>query len=182
MPHHHELTMSDETASHPQIKISWLLGIAAAFVLFAAIGGYSSRMTWNTPDYDQERAADRYATLKTVQETESKELNPVDENGKPTAIWVDQGKGLISIPIAEAMAKEVDDLKAKPVAAGVEINPPAPAAAPSATTPATPAPSAGSTNAAPATPSPAIQPSVSGAKASTGAGAKTTPPPAKPKT
>jgi hypothetical protein len=182
MPDHHELTMSHPTATHSQIKISWLIGIAAAFALFAVIGAYSARMTRDYSDYDQDRANQRYQTLATLQAAEGKLLNPVDEKGKPSAVWVDQDKGIISIPIEEAMAKEVDDLKAKPVAAGVEINPPAPAAAPSATTPATPAPSAGSTNAAPATPSPAIQPSVSGAKASTGAGAKTTPPPAKPKT
>ncbi len=172
MPYHHELTMSDETASHPQIKISWLFGIAVGLALFAVIGNYSARMTWNTPDYDQERAADRYATLKTVQDAESKLLNPVDENGKPTAIWVDQGKGIISIPIEEAMAKEVDDLKAKTPGAGPEINPPAPA-------PAAPAPAAPATNAPPTAPAekPAAPPAKPAAKA-----ASATPPPAKPKT
>ena len=48
--------MSDETASQPRIKIAWLIGTLAAFALFAAIAGYSSRMTWDYPDYDQQRA------------------------------------------------------------------------------------------------------------------------------
>jgi len=39
--------MSDESFPKPPIKITWLIGTLAAFALFAAIAGYSSRMTWN---------------------------------------------------------------------------------------------------------------------------------------
>jgi hypothetical protein len=164
--------MSDETApTSSPVKISWLIGIALAFVLFSAIGGYSARMTQDTSDYDQDRANQRYDTLKKLQADENKQLNPVDAQGKPTAIWIDQDKGVISIPIDEAMAKEVEDLKAKAAGPGNEINPPAPAPAP--------APAAApATNAAPAAPAaPAGKPGAPAAKASS-----TTTAPAKPKT
>jgi hypothetical protein len=173
MPHHYELTMSDETAPHPQLKITWLIGLAAALAIFSLIGGYSARMTRNTAGYEQDRAAQRYQNLATVQAAESKQLNPVDDSGKPTAIWIDEGKGVISIPIEEAMAKEVDDLKAKTCGPGPEINP-APVAA-------APAPAPAATNAAPVLPvQPAGKPAAPGAKPATG-GAPTAPP-AKPKT
>jgi hypothetical protein len=141
--------MSDEIASQPRIKITWLIGTAAAFALFAVIGAYSSRMTWDTTDYDQERAAQRYATLAKLRQDEGKLINPVDAQGKPTAEWVDQTKGIVRIQIEEAMAEEIDTLKAQPAAMGAEI----PAAVPPA--PATPV----STNAAPAKPAaPAAKP------------------------
>ncbi len=136
--------MPEET-SHSQIKISWLFGIAIAFILFVGIGKYSARMTQDYSDYDQERAAQRYDNLKKLQADEKKQINPVNAQGQPTAIWIDQDKGIISIPIDEAMAKEITDLKAKTPGPGNEINPPAPAPAP--------APAAApSTNAAPASP------------------------------
>ena len=74
-------------------------------------------------------------------------------DGNPTATWVDQDKGLIQIPIDEAMAHELVDLKNVPVAAGAEIpgSTPAPAPAP-ATTNAAPAAPTASTNTAPASP------------------------------
>jgi predicted outer membrane lipoprotein len=145
--------MSDETLlSQPKIKFSWIIGILAAFALFALIGAYSKRMTDTYTDYDEERAQQRYATLAKLQQDEAKLINPVviDADGKShsTAEWVDQDKGLIRIPIEEAMAKEVIDLKAKPTKVGVEINPPAPPA---------PKPAAGATNAAP-TAAPAAAP------------------------
>ena len=163
MPHHHELNMPDETLpSQPKIKPSWLIGTFAAFALFAVIGAYSSRMTFDYTDYDQTRAQQRYDTLAKLQKDESKLINPVDDKGNPTAEWIDQGKGLIRIPIEEAMVKEVADLKAKPMQAGnVIVVPPPPAAAKSAPTApgtgtnaapanAAGAPTTGATNAAPA--------------------------------
>ena len=140
--------MSDETASQPQIKITWLIGILAAFVLFSAIGNYSARMTRDYSDYDQDRAAQRYGTLKKVQADEAALLYPaVDAQGKPHAEWIDQDTGVVRIPIEEAMSREIDTLKAQPAAAGCEIAAPAPATnAPAAYAPAT-------TNAAPAKPS-----------------------------
>ncbi len=133
--------MSDETAPQPRIKIAWLAGTLAVFALFAAIAGYSSRMTWDYADYEQQRVAQRYDTLNKVRHDEQALLSPADAQGHPTAEWVDQAKGTVRIPIEEAMAKEIDALKAQPVKAGCEIVVPAPA-------PSVPA----STNAAPAAP------------------------------
>ena len=160
--------MSDETAPQPRIKIAWLIGTLAAFALFAAIGAYSARMTQDYPDYDQQRADQRKATLAKVQHDENALLS--------TAEWIDQAKGAIRIPIEEAMVKELDTLKGKPAAMGALIPPPTPAkpapaaGAPSAGKPAASQPT--STNAAPTptapaaknpTPSPATEPPTAGA-------------------
>jgi len=157
--------MSDETASPPRIKITWLIGTLAAFALFAAIAGYSSRMTWDYTDYDQDRAKVRYDTLAKLRQDEGKLINPVDAQGRPTAEWVDQTKGTIRIPIEEAMVKEIDTLKAQPVQAGgvIVVPTPVPAAGGSASTnaaSATPLAPAAKTNATttaspPAKPNPA---------------------------
>jgi hypothetical protein len=143
--------MSDEILPQPQIKISWLVGIAAAFLIFVLIGVYSSRMTRDYSDYDQDRADQRYITLAKLRQDEQKLLDPVDAQGKPTAEWVDQDKGTVRIPIEEAMTEQVAALKAKPAVMGAVIpgttSPPAaapPASAPMAT--------AGTTNAAPVAP------------------------------
>ena len=141
--------MSDETASQSPIKITWLIGTLAAFALFAVIASYSARMTRDYSDYDRERAKARYETLAKVRHAEQALLSPVDAQGKPSAEWVDQAKGVVRIPIEEAMAREIDTLKSKPAASGGEIPgtvPSAPAkAAPAAKTTAT------STTAKPAT-------------------------------
>ena len=146
--------MPDETAPPPPIKITWLVGTLAAFALFVAIAGYSSRMTWDYPDFDQQRADARKATLAKSQQDENALLDPVDAQGLPTAEWVDQAKGVIRIPIEEAMVKEIDTLQTQPAAMGAAISAPAPAkTAPAAGAPAPTAgaPAATSTNAAPAT-------------------------------
>jgi hypothetical protein len=133
MPHHHELIMSHETAFQPQIKVSWLIGILAAIAIFAVIASYSRRMTSDYSDYDQQRALVRYATLRKLREDATLTLT--------TAAWVDQDKGIVRIPIDEAMTKEIDALKSN-AAHMCEL---IPAAIPAATT--TPA-----TNAAPVAP------------------------------
>jgi len=143
-------------------------------VLFVVIAAYSSRMTWDYKNYDQDRAEQRYETLNKVRQAEQALLNPVnpsDPKGPPTAEWVNQDKGVIRIPIEEAMAREIDTLKAQPAGAGAEIPvavPPAPAkAAPGSPPPATGAtnaaptaqpPAAGVTNAAPAKPAKSAKP------------------------
>jgi hypothetical protein len=130
-----------------RLKFGWLIGVALAFSIFAFVGWYSARMTNDFPDFDHDRAVARYATLAKVRETEDKLLNPVDDQGKPTAVWVDQDKGLIQIPIDEAMMHELADLKNQPAAQGCEV----PGAAPA---PAPPPPAPATTNAAPAVPKP----------------------------
>jgi len=140
--------MPDETASQPPIKITALIGVLVAFALFAVIAGYSSRMTWDYADYDQDRAKVRYDTLAKLQQDEGKLINPVDAQGNSTAEWIDQAKGTIRIPIEEAMVREIDTLKAQPAAIGGAIAVTAPTAGATNAAPATP--SAGATNAAPA--------------------------------
>ena len=159
--------MPDETLPPAQIKLSWLIGTLAAFVLFAAIGGYSARMTRDYTDYDQQRAQVRYQTLAKLRATEGKLVNPVDAQGNSTAEWVDQDKGLIRIPIDEAMVDEVDTLKAQPAAQCTAIDGTAPPP-PTASTNAAPA----TTNAAPATNAPAPAPAPTNGVPSTPAKAK----------
>jgi hypothetical protein len=109
-------------------------------------------MTTDFPSYDEGRGKDRLATREKVDQTENALLHPVDKDGKPTAVWVDQDKGFIQIPIDEAMIHEVADLKNVTVGEGAAIPgtaaaaPAKPTSAPSAATP--PA----STTAAPAAP------------------------------
>jgi hypothetical protein len=144
--------MPDETTSQPQIKITWLIGTLAAFVLFSAIGNYSARMTRDYSDYDQDRAKVRYDTLAKLRHDENALIAPVDDKGNPTAEWVDQDKGFVRIPIEEAMAEEINTLKAQPAAAGCLIAAAAPAPAASASTNAPVANAPATTNAAPAKP------------------------------
>lgn len=129
--------MSDKTASLPQIKISWIFLTLLAFAIFAVIASYSSRMTNDYTDFDQQRATERYATLA--------KLRDADREALTTADWVDQSKGTVHIPIEEAMNLEVVALKSKPIAMG------SPLVAPAATTNASPATNAppASTNAGP---------------------------------
>jgi hypothetical protein len=137
--------MSTETEIPARIKTSWLIGVVAAFSIFAVIAWYSGHMTRAYPSYDVKRTADRYLTLAKVQEDENKTLNgPAD--------WIDQNKKIIHIPIDEAMAKEIDTLKTQPAQIGSALPVTPPPAAPMA--PAkTDAPA--STNAAPAPAAPA---------------------------
>ena len=145
--------MSDVTTTFSlRNKIGWLVGTAAAFLIFVIIGTYSARVTHNYTGYDQKRTMDRYATLAKTRDEANKTLT--------TADWIDQGKQIVRIPIDEAMAEEVDTLKAKPAAIGNEIpgSTPAPAPAPAAapSTNAAPAkPAAPATSAPAATPPPA---------------------------
>jgi len=141
--------MSEATAPQPRIKITWLIGIFAAFALFAVIGAYSARMTQTFSDYDQQRAQARYATLAQVRHDEQILIEPVDKQGYPTAEWIDQDKGTVRIPIVEAMAKEIDTLKAATPKVGCVIP---------GTVPPSPVPATAMTNAAPAAPAAATAP------------------------
>ncbi|MEJ0000231.1 MAG: hypothetical protein WDO13_14335 [Verrucomicrobiota bacterium] len=135
--------MPDSTLTPSRLKPSWLIGVAGAFVIFAAVAAYSKRMTDDYTSYDQQRSQDRYATLAKVREAENAMLEPTDPSGKPTAAWADQDKGLIKIPIEEAMTHAVDDLQKKTPGPGAVIPgttpPPPPAPAPAPVPPAAPA-------------------------------------------
>ena len=121
------------------IRLSWFIWTPLGLALFVIIGFYSVRMTQNYNSYEDKRAAARYETLSKLRAAEQATLT--------TADWVDQGKKIVRIPIDEAMAEEIDVLKAKPLAMGALI--PVINAAPAATTSNT-APAATSSNAAPA--------------------------------
>jgi len=143
--------MAAEIIQH-RTKASSLFWVALAFGIFAVVGLYSARMTNDYPTYDDGRVAQRKATLAKVQHDENALLYPTDKDGKPTAVWVDQDKGLIQIPIDEAMTHEVADLKNVPVGIGALV--------PGATAPPPPPPPpAPATNAAPVAPAkPAVAP------------------------
>lgn len=154
--------MAAEITYH-RLKYSWLVGVFLAFGIFALVAFYSARMTYNYPDYEERRNQQRLTVREKVDHDENALLHPVDDKGNPTATWVNQDKGLIQIPIDEAMAHEVQALKDIPVAQGAEIPGSAPAAvpapAPAATNaaPATPAATGQGTNAAPAIPAKPVQ-------------------------
>ncbi len=136
--------MSDNPTPSSQVKISWIFWTLLAFTIFVVIAAYSSRMTNDYTDYDQTRATERIATLKKLQDADRATLG--------TADWIDQNKGIVRIPIDEAILREIATLKTKPLEPGASIVP----VAPPATTNAAPASAtnsapAGATNAAPAT-------------------------------
>lgn len=135
--------MPEKTASSSQVKISWIFWTLLAFTIFAVIAAYSSRMTNDFTDYDQKRAADRYVTLAKLREADHEALT--------TVAWVDQGKGIVRIPIEEAMTKEIVSLQAKPVVMREPIAIPAAPATANNTPASTNAVPVGKTNAAPAT-------------------------------
>ena len=122
----------------PPLQPRWFLWTPLGLLLFVVIGLYSVKMTEHYNSYQDKRAAARYATLDKLRADEQATLT--------TADWVDQGKKIVRIPIDEAMAEEIDLLKAKPAAQGCVI--PVVNAAPAA--PAAAAPAASSTNAPPA--------------------------------
>jgi hypothetical protein len=140
--------MSPSPETSLRYPIGWFLGALLVLILFAVIAYTSYNVASNTTTYDQEQAQKRYALLAKQRADDQKALTALG--------WVDQGKGIITIPVDEAMTRELDDLKAKPVQAGQEIPgamPPAPATP--AATPATNAPAAqpaAATNAPAATP------------------------------
>ena len=125
-------------ATSPSIQPRWYFSVAAALFVFVIVGVYSIRMADDTTGYDQEQAQERYAKLAALQEQDRKTLG--------TADWIDKDKGIIRIPIDEAVAEEVPVLAAKPVTMGAAIPgaiiPPS-AAAPMASGPAAPVPASG---------------------------------------
>ena len=112
----------------------WYISVAVVLLIFAVIAYQSTRVAQDTTTYDQDQAKIRLEKLE--------KLRAADEKTLTTADWVDKDKGIVRIPIDEAMTKEIDTLKAQQPAAGCEI----PGTVP------VPPPPAASTNAAPTTP------------------------------
>lgn len=121
--------------SQPRSMFSTWVGVVLLFALFGLLAlviiGASPR--GNT--YEEKRAEERAKKLQTAQEASIQALT--------THAWVDKTKGVVRIPIDEAMKLTVAELSSKtPVAANPIVEAvPAPATAPAAASPA-PAPAA----------------------------------------
>ena len=128
------------TATSSTFKWHWYASVAVVIFLFVIVGLYSMSMARNTTGYDEEQGRIRAEKLAKMQALDEKTLN--------TADWIDKDKGVVRIPVNEAMTQEVAMLTGKAPAMGVAIPGTAPAApAPAATT-------AGSTPAAASVPAP----------------------------
>ena len=103
--------MSSVTDHSP--KLTWYLTVAAVLFIFVLVGAYSARMAHDTTGYDDAQAQIRLDTLHKMQATDRKTLTTVD--------WIDQGKGVVRIPINEAVLEEVPVLAAKPLTRGTAI-------------------------------------------------------------
>ena len=101
------------TATQTTFPFRWYISVAFVLFIFALVGIYSSRMAHNTAGYDDDQAAQRYATLAKLRATDQKTLT--------TADWIDKDKGTVRIPIDEAMVQEVPLLAAKPLTMGTAI-------------------------------------------------------------
>lgn len=124
----------DALSPTPPARLSWFFWTLLAFLVFLVAALYISRMSHDYTTYDQKRASARYETLA--------KLRAADEKALTTADWVSQDKGVVRIPIEEAMAREIETLRAKPVQAGDPIPGATPAATNAAPAPAAKAPPA----------------------------------------
>ena len=111
------------------------------FFLFAVVVLVWFRATPKAESYDKKRAAVRTKLLK--------ELRADDENKLNTYAWIDQKKGIVQIPIDQAMLLVTAELAAKkahPTTVKVEV--PYPAGLQQQPTPAAPAAAAPAASAA----------------------------------
>jgi hypothetical protein len=127
------------TAPQPTFPFRWYISVAVVLFIFVIVAIHSSRVAHETTGYDEDQARIRTEKLQKLQAADTKTLT--------TADWVDKDKGIVRIPIDEAMVQEVPVLKAKPLAMGGEI-PGAVAPAPAAPAPAATASGRASDNAA----------------------------------
>lgn len=111
----------------------------AGFLCFLVFSYFAYR--WNMAfdgldPYEEQRAAERL---------DLREKLSAESRARLSALgWVDQAKGVVQIPIAEAMKLQVAALKSKPVTAANPVEPiPAPAAPPPSPAPAPATPSEG---------------------------------------
>jgi hypothetical protein len=142
--------MTDALASPSPIKLRWAFALVVVFLIFVVIATYSSRMAQDTTGYDYQRAAERKANLD--------KLRADDEKTLTTADWIDQTKGIVRIPIDEAMPETVIALQAKPARMGAAIPGTAPVKANTVPASAANAAPAGSPQAAPSTNAASAQP------------------------
>jgi hypothetical protein len=128
-------------AVQSRAPLSTWLGVVLLLVLFGvivlAVVGPSPR----GDDYEQKRAKSRLEKLKTLRESDAKELTSYG--------WVDKNKQVVRLPVERAMELTVAELRKKKPAPAYPIATPA-AAAPAAT--AAPSPARGAPAQASATP------------------------------
>lgn len=127
--------------------VVWGYGLLLAFVVLVMVFIGHNALTFQ--DADALREVERIKIREEVAATAKKAMEDAPS-------WINKEKGVVRLPINQAMALSVDRLKIKkPRAANViEVTPPA-AAAPTATTPAAATPTAAAT---PATTTPAPAP------------------------
>lgn len=75
-------------------KAAWLLAVVGAFLIVGALV-FAMRRYTHTEPLNANRAAERAAALKELRATEADALTSV--------AWIDQSKGLVRLPISEAM-------------------------------------------------------------------------------
>ena len=75
-------------------KTAWCVAVVGAFLIVGALVCVMRRYTHTEP-LNANRAAERAAALKELRATEADALTSV--------AWIDQGKGLVRLPISEAM-------------------------------------------------------------------------------
>ena len=120
--------------SDPTQKSAWPL-IAGALVLllvFAVAVKVLTGLSAAVPDEDAARSAERSKTRADLDLDNKLKLE--------TYAWTDKAKGLVQIPITQAMELTVAELQGKRPQPAGPVATPAPAAAPAATPAATPTP------------------------------------------
>ena len=120
-------TQTLRQAALQRTPFSAWLGVVLLFFVFGIIAWAVVGPSRRTTDYEQKRAADRMAKLKTLREQDNQALTGY--------AWVDKTKGTVRIPIERAMELAMADLARKKPAPAGPIATPAPEAPAAGTNP-----------------------------------------------
>ena len=111
--------MASETPTRTPNSFVVFLGIAAAFVVVAAVFAASLAASKPVNEVEQKRAAQR---LETRAKLDAEALEKLNSLG-----WADKAKGTVHVPIATAMSMVVAELTAKkPAPSSVKVEAPLP--------------------------------------------------------
>src|SRR5436190_15410880 len=111
--------MATETTRHQPSGFGTFLWALCFFVIFVLVVVVFVRSAGTNEGYEDKRAAYR---LK-IKDDRAKD----DHEKLTTAGWIDQAKGVVRVPIADAKKIAVAELKAKkPAPSAVKIEPPLP--------------------------------------------------------
>ena len=111
--------MASETPNRTPNSFVVFLGIAAAFVVVAAVFAASLAASKPVNEVELKRAAQRTATRAKLDAEALEKLNSLG--------WVDKAKGTVHVPIATAMSMVVAELTAKkPAPSSVKVEAPLP--------------------------------------------------------